>query len=106
MLQFDNTRNSRIYELVLMYRKFNTPPTTTTNTTSKETLTSASMISIVMVLVLLLLFAILFIMKKKRTRNSESEVTSTVVNPVYGDYYDPDPTVEVNNSNVYHNYIY
>ena len=56
---------------------------------------------------LLLLIALLCIFKqRKRTTKREADVTDDDENPTYGDYFDPDPRVEVEDSNSYYSSDY
>ena len=62
-------------------------------------------VSVPGILLLLLLIVLLCIFKqrreKKRTR-ANVNVTQEDENPVYGDYFDPDPTMEVEDINSYY----
>ena len=56
-------------------------------------------------LLLLLLIVLLCIFKQqkaKKERRAAAEVTQEDENPVYGDYVDPDPTAEVEDTNAYY----
>ena len=52
---------------------------------------------------LLLGFSVLLcLLKKKRAKANAQNRVSTDENPTYGDYYDPDPTSEVEDRNTYY----
>ena len=53
-------------------------------------------------LLLLLLTILLCVFKQRRAKRRAAEVTRDDENPVYGDYYDPDPTMEVEDTNDYY----
>ena len=62
------------------------------------------MIAVSVSVILLLLFLILCIVKqrKARKRKATADVTKEDENPTYGDYFDPDPTMEVEDTNTYY----
>ena len=56
---------------------------------------------------LLLLIALLCIFKqRKRTTKREADVTDDDENPTYGDYFDPNPRMEVDDTNDYYSSDY
>ena len=57
-------------------------------------------------LVILLLLILVCIYKQRRTKGGSETVTHTDLNPTYGDYVDPDPTVEVEDTNDYYSSDY
>ena len=69
--------------------------------------TGVIVIVIVMASILFLLFAILFcILKQRKTRNRAANVIKTDENATYGDYSDPDPRMEVEDTNDYYSSDY
>jgi len=64
-------------------------------------------VSVSGILLLLLLIILLCIFKqRKEKRRRASEVTQDDENPVYGDYSDPDPRMEVEDTNDYYSSDY
>ena len=65
-------------------------------------------ITVASILVVLLLgFGVLLcLLKKKRAKTNSQNRISTDENPTYGDYYDPDPTSEVEDRNTYYSSDY
>ena len=60
-------------------------------------------VSVSVTLLLLLLIILLCIFKQRKAkRRRAAEMTRDDDNPVYGDYYDPDPTMEVEDTNDYY----
>ena len=57
-------------------------------------------------LIILLLLILVCIYKQRRTKGGSETVTRDDVNPTYGDYVDPDPTVEVEDTNDYYSSDY
>ena len=60
----------------------------------------------VLVQFLLLLIAVLYIFKQRKTRRRAAKVTKTDENETYGDYYDPDQRMEVEDTNAYYSSDY
>ena len=60
----------------------------------------------VLVLLLLLIIMLLCIFKQQRTKTRAADVRAEDLNPAYGDYYDPDPRMEVEDSNAYYSSDY
>ena len=60
-------------------------------------------VSISGILFLLLLIILLCIFKQRKVKiKRAADVTKEDENPVYGDYFDPDPTMEVEDTNAYY----
>ena len=55
---------------------------------------------------LLLILILLCIFKQRRARRRAADVSDEDENPTYGDYFDPDPIVEVEDSNAYYSSDY
>ena len=55
---------------------------------------------------LLLILTFLCIFKQRRKRRRVADVRGEDENPTYGDYFDPDPIVEVEDCNVYYSSDY
>ena len=56
---------------------------------------------------ILLLLILFFIFKRQQRKEGVVAETRREMNPVYGDYYvDPDPTVEVKDTNAYYSSEY
>ena len=56
---------------------------------------------------ILLLLILLYVFKHKQTKKGVVAETRREMNPVYGDYYhDPDPTMEVKDTNAYYSSEY
>ena len=55
---------------------------------------------------LLLLISVLCIWRRQRARRSTGDVTDEDENPTYGDYFDPDPRAEVEDTNDYYSSDY
>ena len=56
--------------------------------------------------ILLLLIIILLCIFKQRRRRTAADTQDEDENPTYGDYFDPDPIVEVEDSNAYYSSDY
>jgi len=56
--------------------------------------------------ILLLIVTLLCIFKRRRARRRAADVIDEDENPTYGDYFDPDPIVEVEDSNAYYSSEY
>ena len=68
---------------------------------------TGAMITVSVLGVLLLLVIILLcIFKQLKARRSAEDVTDTDENPTYGDYFDPDPRMEVEDGNAYYSSDY
>ena len=60
-------------------------------------------VSVSGILLLLLLIILLCIFKqRKEKRRRAADVTRNDENPVYGDYFDPDPRMEAEDTNAYY----
>ena len=57
-------------------------------------------------LLLLLIAVLLCIFKQRKARSRAAEVTNDDENPTYGDYFDPDPRAEVEDTNDYYSSDY
>ena len=57
-------------------------------------------------LLLFLIVILLCILKRRRTRRRAADVRDEDENPTYGDYFDPDPIVEVEDCNAYYSSDY
>ena len=57
-------------------------------------------------LLLLLIAVLLWIFKQRKARSRAAEVTNDDENPTYGDYFDPDPRAEVEDTNDYYSSDY
>ena len=55
---------------------------------------------------LLLLISVLCIWQRRRAMRSTGDVTHEDQNPTYGDYFDPDPRAEVEDTNDYYSSDY
>ena len=55
---------------------------------------------------LLLIVVLLCIFKQRRGRRRAADVRDEDENPTYGDYFDPDPIAEVEDSNAYYSSDY
>ena len=55
-----------------------------------------------LLLLLLIVFLCMFKQRKAKKERRAAEVTQEDENPVYGDYVDPDPTAEVEDTNAYY----
>ena len=49
---------------------------------------------------------LLFVLKRRRTRENVGNAKDTDENPTYGNFYDPNPTSEVEDNNVYYSLDY
>ena len=58
-------------------------------------------VSVILLLLLLIILLCIFNQQKAKRRRA-AEVTQDDNNPVYGDYFDPDPTMEVEDTNDYY----
>ena len=65
-------------------------------------ITTASFLGVLLLLILILLC----IFKQRRARRRVADVRGEDENPTYGDYFDPDPMVEVEDSNAYYSSEY
>ena len=63
-------------------------------------------ITLSLLALILLLLILLFALKHLRTKTRSVEQTRVEINQVYGDYVDPDPTVEVEDTNAYYSSDY
>ena len=77
-----------------------------TGNPSKQSQTDVAVTVSVLGLLLLLVIILLCIFKQLKARRSAEDVTDYDENPTYGIYFDPDPRMEVEDSNVYYSSDY
>ena len=69
-----------------------------------EIVVTASVLGCLLPLLFIILLCIL--MQRRRTKRRAAEVTDVDENPVYGYYFDPDPRMEVEDTNDYYSSDY
>ena len=73
-------------------------------------LTGAQVAAIIVAPILVVLILgtgiLLFVFKQRRTRENVGNAKDTDENPTYGDYYEPNPTSEVEDNNIYYSLDY
>ena len=67
---------------------------------------AAAILAPILVLLLLGATVLICVLKKKRAKANADNRISTDENPTYGDYYDPNPTSEVEDRNSYYSSDY
>ena len=73
---------------------------------SGSPLQTGVVITVSLLALLLLVAILLFIFKQQRAKRRAADVRDEDENPTYGDYYDPNPTVEVEDTNAYYSSDY
>ena len=68
-----------------------------TDSTMQTGVITASVLGVLLLLIIILLC----IFKQQRARRRAADVRGDDANPTYRDYYDPDPILEVEDSNAY-----
>ena len=63
---------------------------------------AVSVSGILLLLLLTIILLCIFKQRKDKKRRAAAEVTRDDDNPVYGDYSDPDPRMEVEDTNAYY----
>ena len=77
------------------------------STTTDSRIQTGVTITVPVLLILLLLIVILFcIFKQRRAKRRAAVVRFEDDNPTYGDYFDPNPRVEVEDTNAYYSSDY
>ena len=77
------------------------------STTTDSRIRTGVAITVPVLLILLLLIAILLCMfKKRRAKRRAADVRFEDDNPTYGDYFDPNPRMEVEDTNAYYSSDY
>ena len=77
------------------------------STTTDNLIQTGVAITVPVLLILFLLIAILLCMfKRRRAKRRAADVRFEDDNPTYGDYFDPNPRVEVEDTNAYYSSDY